>query len=106
MKFGIYTNGKQLKLVDKRYTREQHGQKKYVPHTLFALDIKDFYKYRKVLRFLSKEYVKNGRLCDLADSFHGPEFRSFEKIKLMKEKKDKREALKYKLRLEHAKKYL
>jgi hypothetical protein len=68
--YGIYTNGRTIRLIDKRYTRPS-----YAPHTLFTIVLKDFYKYRKALRILSKQSVKSGKLDRLAKAYHSKEYK-------------------------------
>ncbi len=63
--YGIYTNGNEFRLLDKRYT-----QPSYAPHTLFMLEARQFNKYRRVLRVLSKESVKRKKLDKLANLYH------------------------------------
>lgn len=68
--YGIYTNGRTIRLIDKRYTRPSCA-----PHTLFTIDLKDFYKYRKALRILSKQSVKSGKLDRLAKAYDSKEYK-------------------------------
>ncbi len=78
--YGIYTNGKELRFIDKRYTNPR-----YKPSVLFSIELKDFYEYRSVLCVLSKNSVKNGKLDNLVDAFrqkyNGPWHGYIERLK-------------------------
>lgn len=96
VKYGIYTNGKEIRLLDNR------TPVKYVPEGLFILKVKDFVKYHRVLAILSKRYVEKGKLDKLAKSFHSERFWNLVKREEKEVKRSERQDLKYSLRLEYA----
>lgn len=103
IKFGIYTNGQEIKLIDNR------TPVKYIPEGLFTIKVKDFIKYKEVLAIFSKESVqKTEALEDLARDFHSKNFwggvKEQERVK-GKTKAQKAED-KYYLRLDYAKRRL
>lgn len=62
--YGIYTNGDEIRLLDKRCLYPSCA-----PHTLFMLKARQFKKYRGALRILSKESVKRKKLDKLANLY-------------------------------------
>jgi hypothetical protein len=65
--YGIYTNGNELILIDKRYTKPY-----YYPNKMLFIRLldKSMEKYENVLTIFSKKSVKGGRLGELARAFH------------------------------------
>lgn len=101
VKYGIYTNGREIRLLDNRTPI------KYVPEGLFIIKVEDFIRYNKVLAVLSKKAVDSGKLDRIARSFHDKE-RFWKQVenKEKKVKRSERKKLKYYLRLEYANKQL
>ena len=64
--YGVITNGKELKIYDRRYVRHNYkrGRK------LFSLKLEDFVRYNDVLSLLSKHAVEKGMLDKLAQAYH------------------------------------
>jgi len=91
--YGIYTNGRELKLVDRRTPTS------YNPEGLFSIKLEDFIKYKKVLFGLSRKALENGKLKKLAKSCHTKKFWNYIK-------KHEKNTSKYYLRLAHAEKKL
>jgi len=100
IKYGIYTNGKKLMLLDNRTPTE------YMPEGLFVIKVEDFVDYGKVLAALSKDSIKQKKLERLVKDYHSQDFWDFIKKKEKRVKRSGREDLKYKLRLEYAMKKL
>ena len=95
--YGIFTDGKELKLVDRRTPVRSN------PEGLFSLEVNDFSDYADVLWILSKEMVSKGKLDEFAHAYHfEPKFFKWAKSK----KTGDAEPEKYKLRLEFARKFL
>lgn len=66
VKYGIYTNGKEIKLIAKRGVRHGFG-----PRTLFHLrNIDDFIEYNDLLWLFSKPSLKSGKLDNLIELYH------------------------------------
>lgn len=98
IRYGIYTNGRELKLLDSRTPKSYH------PEGLFSLKAKDFSTYADVLWMLSKEKVsEKGFLKSFADAYHKKSgfFHWMKSPDLADFKQDK-----YKLRLEFARRFL
>ncbi|GEM_PF-4974156 len=91
-KYGIFTNGEELKLIDDT-TRKNSN-----PCGLFSIKAEDFDKWLDVLSLLSFESVKNGVLKDFVNSYHKNFWDWYIKEKEKKGKHDE-----YKLRLIFAK---
>ncbi len=96
IKYGIYTNGKEIRFIDNR------TPVKFIPEGLFIIKVKDFVKYKKVLSALTKESVQAGKLDKLVKCFHSKEFWQFIKQKEEGKKKSEKADTKYRLRLEYA----
>ncbi len=64
--YGVYTNGNEFILIDKRYTKPQ-----YHPHKMLVIRLLDkpIDKYAKVLTAFSKTSIKKGRLDALVKEF-------------------------------------
>lgn len=100
VKYGIYTNGREIRLLDNRTPT------KYAPEGLFCIRVGDFVKYHKVLDVLSKESIETGKLDKLAECYHSKNFWDFVKKKEREIEVSKRKELKYGLRLDYAKRKL
>lgn len=95
--YGIFTDGKELKLVDRRTPTRSH------PEGLFSLKANHFLDYPDVLWMLSKEMVSKGKLDEFAHAYHfEPNFFKWAKS----EKTGDADPKKYKLRLEFARRFL
>lgn len=64
VKYGIYTNGKEIKVVGKQGVRDG-----YSPTTLFHLRAEHFVDYKDVLGLLTKAFVKKRALDKLAINY-------------------------------------
>ncbi len=100
IKYAIYTNGKEIRLLDNRTPT------KYRPEGLFIIKIEDFIKYKDVLTVLTKGSVESGKLDRLAKSYHAPEFWGSVIKGERKIKRSERKDMKYVLRLEYARKQI
>ena len=95
--YGIFTDGKELKLVDRRTPTRSH------PEGLFSLEANHFLDYPDVLWMLSKEMVSKGKLDEFAHAYHfEPNFFKWAKS----EKTGDVDPKKYKLRLEFTRRFL
>jgi|CXWL01.1.fsa_nt_gi hypothetical protein len=101
-KYGIFTNGEELKLVDDT-TRKSNN-----PCGLFSIKAEHFHKWSDVLSLLSFESVQKGDLQKFAKAYH-IEFWSWYKDEFEKRKpfnKEDRKRIDYELRLTFARKSL
>ena len=95
--YGIFTDGKELKLVDRRTPARSN------PEGLFSLKVNDFSNYADVLWILSKEMVAKSKLDEFAYAYHfKPKFFHWAESEKIKSS----ELKKYKLRLEFARRFL
>lgn len=100
VKYGIYTNGREVRLIDIRTPT------KYIPEGLFIIRAEDFSSYPKVLSALSKNSVERGLLHKIVKSFHTHDFWGEVQRKEKKVKKNDRKKLKYYLRLDYVNRQL
>jgi hypothetical protein len=64
VKYGIFTNGEELKLIDNT------TRKDFEPSGLFSIRAEDFHNWPEALSLLSFDSVKEGVLNDFVEAYH------------------------------------
>ncbi len=101
--YGIMTNGRELKIYDRRFCRADSGRAK----KLLGLKAEDFIRYKNVLLMLSKRMVEKGEFDKLAKAYCSTTYVPWVKLQRIKLQKPRLSKFdKYELPLKYASEFL